>query len=214
MEFLSQYSGCHWRKNVFLYSCWALTPFALWKRLLPAILVPGCAALREGWHWQSSSYLLLHPNLFFFLCSDRISHLDCWTSTNIFYLLVYAQVNTLQFLPDCMKEGLGQVCWLLLVPQLVGRWVWLLPGVQLGKTPPGSLAYGAGFHKSHRGTFVSAEVPLLVDRSDFQLLKSGEVFIAMIMMSLFWNFTYSKTYFYGVYFCGFLKNWTYWCDIG
>lgn len=123
----------------------------------------------------------------------------CWTSTNVFYLLVYVQVNTLQFFPDCMKEGLGRFagfCWFHSLQGGVSAcyqmWSWakllLVPWhMVLGSADP-------------------TEVPLLGERSDLQLLRSRQVFIAMIMMSLFWNFTYHKTYFYGVYFRRFFKK--------
>lgn len=84
-----------------------------------------------GGSLTSTIFLLLspiHPNLFiYFLCFNGISCLYCLTSKYLFHLLVYAQDSTLQFLSDYIKEGLGHVFWLWLVPQFLKRCVCLLP---------------------------------------------------------------------------------------
>lgn len=103
-----------------------------------------------------------------------------------------------QVFPDYMNDLLVQICWPLLARHLIRRCFCLLAGAYLGKTSD-CLMYDAGFHSSHRGTFKFMNV------SDFQLIKRRNVFIIMMLMSFFLNFTYSRFTSYGVYLCTTLR---------
>ena len=112
-----------------------------------------------GWRWQSSS----HPLWCFqtlFDAKECWNLSSAWTSTEALPSVVSSHIISLHVFPECGWEELEPVHGLLLLPKPHMKSVCLSSNAQGGaRLLQNPLAFGAGSHSSHRGTFVHEWMP-------------------------------------------------------